>query len=85
MGLERKELRENKKELFPNKITLRVDSDSISSKKDLENFFTLSSNNEVDIFIGTQMIVKGHDFSDISLVGIINVDAGLYSTDFRRS
>ena len=71
------------KELFPNKITLRVDSDSISSKKDLENFFTLSSNNEVDIFIGTQMIVKGHDFSDISLVGIINVDAGLYSTDFR--
>ena len=43
----------------------------------------MSSNNEVDIFIGTQMIVKGHDFSDISLVGIINVDAGLYSTDFR--
>ena len=75
---------ENKvKQLFPNKTVLRVDSDNITSKKDLEDFIEKANNNKIDIFIGTQMIVKGHDFKDISLVGILNIDAGLYSTDFR--
>ncbi len=75
---------ENKvKELFPKKNVLRVDSYNISSKKDLSNFIKKANNNEIDIFIGTQMIVKGHDFNNVSLVGIINIDAGLYSTDFR--
>jgi primosomal protein N' (replication factor Y) len=75
---------ENKiRNLFPDKNILRVDSDNISSKRDLKDFIKKANNNEIDIFIGTQMIVKGHDFNDVSLVGIINVDAGLYSTDFR--
>ena len=75
---------ENKvKNLFPDKNILRVDSDNISSKSDLKDFIKKANNNEIDIFIGTQMIVKGHDFEDVSLVGIINIDAGLYSTDFR--
>ena len=75
---------ENKiKNLFPDKRILRVDSDNISSKKDLNDFINKAKNGEVDIFIGTQMIVKGHDFRDVDLVGIINIDAGLYSTDFR--
>ena len=75
---------ENKvKKLFPGKNIQRVDSDNISSKSDLKDFIKKANNNEIDIFIGTQMIVKGHDFEDVSLVGIINIDAGLYSTDFR--
>ena len=75
---------ENKiKNLFPDKNVLRVDSDNISSKNDLKDFIKKANNNEIDIFIGTQMIVKGHDFENVSLVGIINIDAGLYSTDFR--
>ncbi len=75
---------ENKiRNLFPDKSILRVDSDNISSKKDLKDFIERANNNEIDIFIGTQMIVKGHDFNNVSLVGIINIDAGLYSTDFR--
>tara|TARA_B100000035_G_scaffold313655_1_gene327865 strand:+ start:918 stop:2882 length:1965 start_codon:yes stop_codon:yes gene_type:complete len=75
---------ENKiKQLFPNKNILRVDSDNISSKKDLDDFINKANNGEIDVFVGTQMIVKGHDFTDVSLVGIINIDAGLYSTDFR--
>ena len=69
--------------MFPDKNILRVDSDNISSKSDLKDFIKRANNNEIDIFIGTQMIVKGHDFEDVSLVGIINIDAGLYSTDFR--
>ena len=75
---------ENKvKKLFPDKNVVRVDSDNITSKKHLDDFIAKANNNEIDIFIGTQMIVKGHDFQDVSLVGIINIDAGLYSTDFR--
>ena len=75
---------ENKvKQLFPDKTVIRVDSDNITSKKDLEDFIEKANSNKIDIFIGTQMIVKGHDFKDVSLVGILNIDAGLYSTDFR--
>jgi primosomal protein N' (replication factor Y) len=75
---------ENKvKNFFPDKNILRVDSDNISSKSDLKDFIKKANNNEIDIFIGTQMIVKGHDFQDVSLVGIINIDAGLYSTDLE--
>ncbi len=75
---------ENKiKQLFPDNTILRVDSDTINSKKNLNEFINKANNGEVDVFIGTQMIVKGHDFRDVDLVGIINIDAGLYSTDFR--
>ena len=75
---------ENKiREIFPDKNVLRVDSDNISSKSELQDFIKKANNNEIDVYIGTQMIVKGHDFGNVSLVGIINIDAGLYSTDFR--
>ena len=83
LGVGTQRIEDKMRELFPNKKILRVDSDNISSKKDLKNFIDRATNNDIDIFIGTQMIVKGHDFKDISLVGIINIDAGLYSTDFR--
>tara|TARA_Y100000768_G_scaffold330531_1_gene269291 strand:- start:2929 stop:4893 length:1965 start_codon:yes stop_codon:yes gene_type:complete len=83
LGIGTQRIEDKIKDLFPNKNIIRVDSDNISSKKDLKNFIQKANNNEIDIFIGTQMIVKGHDFKDISLVGIINIDAGLYSTDFR--
>ena len=83
LGVGTQRIEDKMKKLFPNKKILRVDSDNISSNKDLKNFIESATNNEIDIFIGTQMIVKGHDFKDISLVGVINIDAGLYSTDFR--
>ncbi len=83
LGIGTQRIEDKIKKLFPDKIVFRVDSDNISSKKDLKDFIDKTINNEVDIFIGTQMIVKGHDFDGVSLVGIINIDAGLYSTDFR--
>jgi primosomal protein N' (replication factor Y) len=83
LGVGTQRLENKVKELFPNKRVLRIDSDNISSKKDLTSFIESATNNKIDIFVGTQMIVKGHDFPNISLVGIINIDAGLYSTDFR--
>ena len=83
LGIGTQRIERKIKNMFPDKNILRVDSDNISSKKDLKEFIKKANNNEIDIFIGTQMIVKGHDFNDVSLVGIINIDAGLYSTDFR--
>ena len=83
LGIGTQRIENRIRNLFPNKRILRVDSDNISSKKDLNDFINKANNGEVDIFIGTQMIVKGHDFRDVDLVGIINIDAGLYSTDFR--
>ena len=83
LGIGTQRVEDKIKDLFPNKTVMRVDSDNITSKKDLENFIDKANENKIDIFIGTQMIVKGHDFKDISLVGIINIDAGLHSTDFR--
>lgn len=83
LGIGTQRIESKIKKLFPNKKVLRVDSDNISSKNDLNNFINKANNNEIDVFIGTQMIVKGHDFENVSLVGIINIDAGLYSTDFR--
>ena len=71
------------KELFPNARVGRIDSDAISSLKKLRDFINRAKNNEVDILIGTQMIVKGHDFPNVSLVGIIDIDSGLFNLDFR--
>ena len=71
------------KELFPKARVARIDSDAISNLSKLRNFIEKAKNNEVDILIGTQMIVKGHDFPSVSLVGIINIDSGLFNLDFR--
>ena len=71
------------KELFPDARVGRIDSDAISSVKKLRDFINRAKNNEVDILIGTQMIVKGHDFPNVSLVGIIDIDSGLFNLDFR--
>ena len=71
------------KELFPRARVARIDSDAISNLTKLRNFIEKTKNNEVDILIGTQMIVKGHDFPSVSLVGIINIDSGLFNLDFR--
>lgn len=61
----------------------RIDRDSISSKRDLDRALEQIHNHSSEIIVGTQMLAKGHDFPDVTLVGILNVDAGLYSDDFR--
>ena len=71
------------KELFPKAKIMRVDSDTIDNVTKLKEFISKTQSKEIDILVGTQMLVKGHDFPDLSLVGIIDIDAGLYSLDFR--
>lgn len=70
-------------ELFPDARIARLDRDSTSRKGQLAHILGEVRDGRVDLLIGTQMLAKGHHFPGVTLVGIVNVDAGLFSTDFR--
>jgi primosomal protein N' (replication factor Y) len=70
-------------EYFPQAHTLRIDRDSTRGKGRLAEMLETVHDGTVDILLGTQMLAKGHHFPDVTLVGILNVDAGLTSPDFR--
>lgn len=71
------------KVLFPNARILRMDADTTTKKGSHEKCIQMISNKEIDIIVGTQMISKGLDFPNISLVGVINADESLNIPDFR--
>lgn len=64
---------------------MRIDRDTTQSYAEFERKFQRIHNREVDILIGTQMLSKGHDFPNVTLVCILNVDAGFFSMDFRAT
>lgn len=68
---------------FPYNKIVRFDRSSIKNMSDLYSVNQLINDNKVDIIVGTQMVAKGHHFENITLVGLINIDAGLYSSDFH--
>lgn len=70
---------------FPAARIARIDSDSTQGKQAMQKILTRIHAGEIDILIGTQMLAKGHHFSKVTLVGVINMDNGLYSIDFRAS
>jgi primosomal protein N' (replication factor Y) len=72
-------------QVFPNARVLRVDRDSTRRKQAFEQMQAQVHAHEVDILVGTQMLAKGHDFPRLTLVGVINADSALFSTDFRAS
>jgi primosomal protein N' (replication factor Y) len=69
--------------LYPEARIVRIDRDSTRRKGSLEEAFARVRAGEADILVGTQMLAKGHDFPNVTLVGVINADQGLYSVDFR--
>lgn len=71
------------KQQFPQARVLRMDMDTTREKDGHEKILSAFANGEADILIGTQMIVKGHDFPDVTLVGILAADMSLYSNDYR--
>lgn len=83
LGLGTEQLEETLSKLFPNKKICRVDRDNIKNFSSLEETLTKVHNQEVDILIGTQMLVKGHHFENVTLVAAIDVDHALFSSDFR--
>ena len=70
---------------FPEFSLLRIDRDSTSRKGQLAEVLEQARSGAADILVGTQLITKGHDFPNVGMVGILEADQGLYSTDFRSS
>ncbi len=70
-------------ELFPNARILRMDTDVTSSKSSYEKMISAFANGEYDILVGTQMVAKGLDFPNVTLVGVLNTDQMLYADDYR--
>lgn len=75
-------IEETLRQTIPQAKILRADRDSIHHKDDWNDFYQMIETG-VDILVGTQMLAKGHDFSRLNLVIVINADGSLYSTDFR--
>lgn len=71
------------KKLFPDAKIVRVDRDTMSSHEKLVQALDAVRSGRADILLGTQMVAKGHDFPELTLVGIINADVGLQVPDFR--
>ncbi len=69
--------------LFPTKNIKRMDQDTTRGKYSFEKLIDSFKNREIDILVGTQMLAKGLDFDNVSLVGIMNADTMLYHPDFR--
>lgn len=76
---------EEVKKLFPGARILRLDSDNAKIKKTITKTLDSFKNHEADILIGTQMIAKGHDFENVTLVGIVLADIGLNTPSYRSS
>ncbi|MGN1168102.1 MAG: primosomal protein N' [Lachnospiraceae bacterium] len=70
------------KKEFPDARVLRMDMDTTRKKDGHEKILSAFSNEEADILIGTQMIVKGHDFPNVTLVGVLAADLSLYADDY---
>ncbi len=71
--------------LFPNARCLRLDSDSAKQRTKIPKIIEEFRNQEADILVGTQMIAKGHDFPNVTLVGIVLADIGLSMPSYRSS
>ena len=69
--------------LFPQARIERIDRDSTRRKGSLDAALKRVHDGEADILVGTQMLTKGHDFPNLTMVGVLNADQGLYSADFR--
>jgi primosomal protein N' (replication factor Y) len=70
-------------ERFPSARVLRVDRDSVKSRKQWEVVLERIHGGEADILVGTQMLAKGHDFPKLTLVGVLGADAALFAADWR--
>lgn len=79
------QIEEKLRKLFPGAKVLRMDADTTRSKDSYEEILSAFANREADILVGTQMIVKGHDFPDVTLVGILAADMSLAAGDYRSA
>ncbi|MCB5185774.1 primosomal protein N' [Methylobacillus gramineus] len=78
-------LEETLAKLLPEARVLRVDRDSTRRKHALSDMLVAVHAGEVDVLVGTQMLAKGHDFPNLTLVGVLDTDSALFSPDFRAA
>ena len=84
-GTGTQKVEESVKKIFPSAKVLRMDMDTTSKKDGHEKILSAFANKEADILVGTQMIVKGHDFPNVTLVGVIAADLSLFAADYRSN
>ncbi len=72
-------------ELLPDKKILRMDADSTSTKNSLPELLTKFKKGEADVLLGTQMVTKGHDFPNVTLVGVLLADMSIYMDDYHAN
>jgi primosomal protein N' (replication factor Y) len=85
MGRGTQRIEESLRRWFPEARIARIDADSTRLKGSAQAAFEAVHRGEVDILIGTQMVAKGHDFRNLTLVGVLNPDTALFSQDYRAS
>ena len=84
-GTGTQKLEEEIKKIFPEASTIRMDVDTVTKKNSHEEILNKFKNENIDILIGTQMVVKGHHFPRVTLVGVIAADSSLNIDDFRAN
>ncbi len=85
MGYGTQRLEEEISSLMPDARILRMDADTTVSNSSYEEMLTAFREHKADILLGTQMVTKGHDFPDVTLVGVLLADASLYMDDYRAN
>jgi len=85
LGAGTEKLEHDLKELLPSARIVRMDSDTTSGKGSHERLLSRMNDGSADILVGTQMIAKGHDFPEVTLVGVVNAEASLGMPDFRAA
>ena len=85
LGVGTEKIEEELKEILPNVKVLRMDVDTTSKKGAHKKIVDAFARGDADILLGTQMVAKGLDFSNVTLVGVINADTSLMLPDFRSS
>lgn len=83
LGRGTQRVEEGLQQLFPQARITRIDADSTRRKGSAQAAFDSVHRGDVDILIGTQMVAKGHDFRNLTLVGVLNPDTALFSQDYR--
>ncbi len=84
-GYGTQKLEEELRERFPDARILRMDADSVGAKLSRDRFLSEFASGGADILLGTQMVTKGHDFANVTLVGVVMADTSLYLGDYRAS
>ena len=79
------QIEEKLQELYPQMRILRMDADTTKTKDSYEKILSAFGNGEADVLVGTQMIVKGHDFPNVTLVGVLAADMSLSVGDYRAA